>query len=37
MNPKSLPHEARSMLSALRDDNEFDINRLFGLLKVANS
>jgi hypothetical protein len=37
MNPKSLPHEARSMLNALRDDNEFDINRLFGLLKVANS
>jgi catechol 2,3-dioxygenase-like lactoylglutathione lyase family enzyme len=37
MSPKSLPHEARSMLTALRDDNEFDINRLLGLLKVANS
>jgi catechol 2,3-dioxygenase-like lactoylglutathione lyase family enzyme len=37
MSPKSLPHEARSMITALRDDNEFDINRLFGLLKVANS
>jgi hypothetical protein len=36
-NPKSLPHEARSMLTALRDDNEFDINRLIGLLKVATS
>jgi hypothetical protein len=36
-NPKSIPHEARSMFSALRDDNEFDINRLIGLLKVANS
>jgi hypothetical protein len=37
MSPKSLPHEARSMITALRDDNEFDINRLLGLLKVANS
>lgn len=37
MNPKSLPHEARSMIGALREDNEFDINRLIGLLKVANS
>lgn len=36
-NPKSLPHEARSMLTALRDNNEFNINRLIGLLKVANS
>jgi catechol 2,3-dioxygenase-like lactoylglutathione lyase family enzyme len=36
-SPKSIPHEARSMISALRDDNEFDINRLIGLLKVANS
>ena len=36
-SPKSLPHEARSMITALRDDNEFDINRLIGLLKVANS
>lgn len=37
MNPKSIPHEARSMIAALREDNEFDINRLIGLLKVANS
>ena len=36
-NPKSLPHEARSMITALRSDNEFDINRLIGLLKVASS
>ncbi len=36
-NPKSLPHEARSMINALRDDNEFDIHRLIGLLKVASS
>jgi len=35
--PKSLPHEARSMITALRDDNEFDINRLIGLLKAAKS
>jgi catechol 2,3-dioxygenase-like lactoylglutathione lyase family enzyme len=34
---KSLPHEARSMITALRDNNEFDINRLIGLLKVATS
>jgi Glyoxalase/Bleomycin resistance protein/Dioxygenase superfamily len=36
-NPRSLPHEARSLITALRDNNEFDINRLIGLLKVANS
>ncbi|SKF99372.1 2,3-dihydroxybiphenyl-1,2-dioxygenase [Mycobacteroides abscessus subsp. massiliense] len=36
-NPKSLPHEAQSIFAALRGDNEFDINRLIGLLKVANS
>lgn len=34
---KSLPHEAQSIFAALRGDNEFDINRLIGLLKVANS
>jgi hypothetical protein len=34
---RSLPHEARSLISALRGNNEFDINRLIGLLKVANS
>jgi hypothetical protein len=37
MNPKSLPHEARSMITALRGDNEFNVNRLIGLLKVARS
>jgi hypothetical protein len=36
-SPRSLPHEARSLVTALRDNNEFDINRLIGLLKVANS
>ena len=29
--------ELRSMLTALRDDNEFDLTRLRGLLKVASS
>ena len=29
--------EARAMLTALRGDNEFDIHRLIGLLKVARS
>jgi hypothetical protein len=37
MNPKALPHEARSMIDALRDDNEFDFRRLIGLMKVASS
>ena len=36
-NPKALPHEACSMISALRHRNEFDIHRLIGLMKVANS
>jgi len=27
----------RSMLTAIRDDNEFDITRLRGLMKVARS
>lgn len=36
-NPKSIPQEAQSIFAALRSDNEFDINRLIGLLKVANS
>ncbi|MCV7229490.1 VOC family protein [Mycolicibacterium komossense] len=36
-SPRLIRHEARSMLSALRHDNEFDIARLIGLLKVANS
>lgn len=37
INPKALPHEARSILNALRDDNEFTLTRLRGLMKVANS
>jgi catechol 2,3-dioxygenase-like lactoylglutathione lyase family enzyme len=36
-NPRSLPHEARSMIRALREDNEFDVRRLIGLMKVAAS
>jgi Glyoxalase/Bleomycin resistance protein/Dioxygenase superfamily len=36
-SPRSLPHEARSVISAIRDNNEFNIRRLIGLLKVANS
>jgi catechol 2,3-dioxygenase-like lactoylglutathione lyase family enzyme len=36
-NPRSLPHEARSMISALRADNEFNVRRLIGLMKVATS
>ncbi|OBF36784.1 2,3-dihydroxybiphenyl 1,2-dioxygenase [Mycobacterium sp. ACS1612] len=36
-NPKALPDEARSMIAALRGDNEFDVNRLIGLLKVVRS
>ncbi|MEI8410827.1 MULTISPECIES: VOC family protein [unclassified Kribbella] len=30
-------HEARGVLTALKADNEFDLGRLRGLLKVANS
>ncbi|WP_158852145.1 VOC family protein [Saccharothrix deserti] len=30
-------HELRALLAALREDNEFDLNRLRGLLKVATS
>ncbi|MFI5507183.1 VOC family protein [Mycobacterium sp. NPDC051804] len=37
INPKALPHEARSILNALRDDNEFTLTRLRGLMKVATS
>jgi hypothetical protein len=36
-NPKSLPYEARSMIAGLREDNEFDLHRLIGLMKVASS
>lgn len=34
---KSARHELISMISALRGSNEFDINRLIGLLKVPNA
>ena len=37
IDPKSLPHEARSVIAALRANNEFDLTRLRGLLKVPNS
>ncbi|BBY31693.1 VOC family protein [Mycolicibacterium sediminis] len=36
-SPRSARREAMSMLTALRSDNEFDVNRLIGLLKVAKS
>jgi catechol 2,3-dioxygenase-like lactoylglutathione lyase family enzyme len=36
-NPKSLPSESRSIIDALRGDNEFTLTRLRGLLKAANS
>lgn len=36
-SPRSLRHDALSLVSALRDDNEFDVKRLIGLMKVANS
>jgi hypothetical protein len=37
INPKAIPHEARTMLTALRADNEFDFRSLIGLMKVAQS
>ncbi len=37
IDPKSLPHEAQSIVAALRGDNEFNLTRLRGLLKAANS
>jgi catechol 2,3-dioxygenase-like lactoylglutathione lyase family enzyme len=37
INPGALPHEARSVVNALRNNNEFTLTRLRGLLKVANS
>ncbi len=37
VNPKALPHEALSMVTALRDRNEFTFARLRGLMKAANS
>ncbi len=36
-DPKSVRHELVSMVGALRARNEFDINRLIGLLKVTTS
>lgn len=36
-DPKSAWHEVVSMIRALRQDNEFDIRRLIGLLKVPTS
>ena len=37
LNPAALPHEALSVISALRNDNEFTLTRLRGLMKVANT
>jgi catechol 2,3-dioxygenase-like lactoylglutathione lyase family enzyme len=37
LNRSALPHEARSVINALRDDNEFTLTRLRGLMKVANT
>ena len=37
ISPRAIPHEALSILSALRDNNEFTLTRLRGLMKVANS
>jgi hypothetical protein len=34
---KEAVRELRSMLTAIRDDNEFDLTRLRGLMKVARS
>jgi catechol 2,3-dioxygenase-like lactoylglutathione lyase family enzyme len=36
-SPRALPHEARAVITALHARNEFDLTRLRGLLKVANS
>ena len=36
-SPRSATNEALSMLGALRHDNEFDVHRFLGLLKVASS
>lgn len=36
-SPRSARHELVSMISALRQPNEFDVNRLIGLMKVATS
>lgn len=36
-SPRSARHQVTAMLSGLRGDNEFDVHRLIGLLKVATS
>jgi catechol 2,3-dioxygenase-like lactoylglutathione lyase family enzyme len=36
-SPRHVRGEAQAMLSAVRGDNEFDIHRLIGMLKVAKS
>ena len=36
-DPKSARHELVSMITALRENNEFDIRRLIGLLKVPTA
>ena len=36
-NARALPHEALAVVNALRDDNEFSLTRLRGLLKGAGS
>lgn len=36
-SPRHVPGEAGAMLTALRENNEFDLHRLAGLLKVARS
>jgi hypothetical protein len=38
LGAKPSPHVIRDLIAALRgDDNEFDVRRLVGLLKVASS
>ncbi|CAN5456637.1 VOC family protein [soil metagenome] len=36
-SPRSARHQITAMVDALRDDNEFDVHRLLGLMKVARS
>ncbi|CNK27448.1 2%2C3-dihydroxybiphenyl-1%2C2-dioxygenase BphC [Mycobacterium tuberculosis] len=37
LDPKAARHELISMITALRENNEFDIRRLIGRLKVPTS
>jgi Glyoxalase/Bleomycin resistance protein/Dioxygenase superfamily len=37
MTPRALPRELRQIVDALREENEFDLKSLVGLLKAANS